>query len=143
MRRVSRSVLAREELHRLLSGGVDREANIVSVFVAAVTRMVVQELIEGEQADYLGGRGRYERRGDGQVGWRTGYGRGRLRTAEGAIDVAVPHVRGADAPFRSTLSSFLEGNSEVLDRLVTPRCMPAACRPVMWRTRSGMREGSC
>jgi hypothetical protein len=76
-------VLAREELHRLLSGGADREANIVSVFVEAVTRMVVQELIEGEQADYLGGRGRYERRGDGQVGWRNGYERGRLRTAEG------------------------------------------------------------
>jgi transposase-like protein len=94
MRRVSPSVLAREELHRLLSGGADREANIVSVFVEAVTRMVVQELIEGEQADYLGGRGRYERRGDGQVGWRNGYERGRLRTAEGAIDVAVPQVRG-------------------------------------------------
>jgi putative transposase len=119
MRRVSPSVLAREELHRLLSGGADREANIVSVFVEAVTRMVVQELIEGEQADYLGGRGRYERRGDGQVGWRNGYERGRLRTAEGAIEVAVPQVRGADAPFRSTLLSFLEGNSEVLDRLVT------------------------
>src|SRR5690242_11559432 len=103
MRRVSPSVVAREELHRLLSGGADREANIVSVFVEAVTRMVVQELIEGEQADYLGGRGRYERRGDGQVGWRNE--RGRLRTAEGAIDVAVPQVRGADAPFRSTLLS--------------------------------------
>jgi len=31
----------------------------------------------------------------------------------------VPQVRGADAPFRSTLLSFLAGNSEVLDRLVT------------------------
>jgi transposase-like protein len=112
-------VFAREELHRLLAGGADREANIVSVFVEAVTRMVVEELIEGEQGDYLGGRGRYQRRGDGQVGWRNDYERGRLRTAEGAIDVAVPQVRGADAPFRSTLLSFLEGNSEVLDRLVT------------------------
>ena len=119
MRRVSPSVIAREELGRLLSGGADREANIVSAFVEAVTRMVVQEIIEGEQGDYLGGRGRYQRRGDGQVGWRNGYERGRLRTAEGAIDVAVPQVRGADAPFRSTLLSFLEGNSEVLDRLVT------------------------
>ena len=53
MRRVSPSVLAREKLHRLLSGGADREANIVSVFVAAVTRMVVQELIEGELGDHL------------------------------------------------------------------------------------------
>ena len=49
----------------------------------------------------------------------TAMSAGRLRTAEGAIDVAVPQVRGAGEPFRSSLMSFLEGNSEVLDRLVT------------------------
>jgi hypothetical protein len=37
MRRVSPSVFAREELHRLLAGGADREANIVSAFVEAVS----------------------------------------------------------------------------------------------------------
>jgi putative transposase len=42
-----------------------------------------------------------------------------MRTAEGAIDVQVPQVRGAGEPFRSTLMSFLEGNSDVLERLVT------------------------
>jgi transposase-like protein len=111
-------VLAREELHRLLAGGADRESNIVSALVEAVTRLVVQELVEGEQADFLGGRGRYERRGEDQVGSRNGYERGRIRTAEGAIDVAVPQVRGAGEPFHSTLMSFLDGNSDVLERLV-------------------------
>lgn len=119
MRRVAPSVIAREELHRLLAGGAERETNIVSALVETVTRLVVQELLEGEQADYLGGRGRYERRSDGQRGARNGYERGRLRTAEGAIDVAVPQVRDAGAPFRSTLMGFLEGNSDVLERLVT------------------------
>jgi transposase-like protein len=84
-----------------------------------VTRLVVQQLLEAEQADYLGGRGRYERRGDGQVGSRNGYEPGRIRTAEGGVEVAVPQVRGAGTPFRSSLMSFLDGNSEVLDRLVT------------------------
>ena len=119
MRRVAPSVLARERLHEVLDAGVDREVNIISGLVEAVTRLMVQELPEGEQADLLGGRGRYERRGEGQVGSRNGYGPGRIRTAEGAVDVAVPQVRGAEAPFRSTLLSFLEGTSEVLDRLVT------------------------
>jgi hypothetical protein len=32
---------------------------------------------------------------DGQLGSRNGYERGRLRTAEGAIDVAVPQVEVA------------------------------------------------
>jgi transposase-like protein len=112
-------VIAREQLHELLAGGAGREANIVSALVETVTRLVVQELLEGEQADYLGGRDRYERRVGGQVGSRNGYERGRLRTAEGAIDVAVPQVRGAGEPFRSSLMSFLDGNSEVLERLVT------------------------
>jgi hypothetical protein len=82
MRRVAPSVIAREQLYELLAGGVDREANIVSALVESVTRLVIQELLEGEQADYLGGRGRYERRDEGQVGSRNGYERGRVRTAE-------------------------------------------------------------
>jgi transposase-like protein len=89
------------------------------VLVETVTRLVVQELLEGEQADYLGGRGRYERRMEGQVGSRNGYEPGRVRTAEGAFEVAVPQVRGAGEPFRSSLMSFLDGNSEVLERLVS------------------------
>ena len=39
-------------------------------------------------------------------------------TAEGFIDVAVPQVRGAGEPFRSSLMGFLDGNSEVLESLV-------------------------
>lgn len=118
MRRVAPSVIAREQLQRLLDGGVNQEQNIISALVEAVTRLVVQELVEAEQADFLGGRGRYERRSDDQVGSRNGYERGRLRTGEGFVDVAVPQVRGAGEPFRSSLMSFLEGNSEVLESLV-------------------------
>jgi putative transposase len=118
MRRVAPSVIAREQLQRLFDDGVDHERNVVSALVETVTRLVVQELLEGEQGEFLGGRGRYERRGEDQVGSRNGYERGWLRTAEGFVDVAVPQVRGAGEPFRSSLMSFLEGNSEVLDSLV-------------------------
>jgi Transposase, Mutator family len=85
MQRVAPSVIARQQLQQLLSGGVDRESNIVSALVETVTRVVVQELLEGEQADYLGGRGRYERRAPDQVGSRNGYEPARVRTAEGAL----------------------------------------------------------
>ena len=73
MRRVAPSVIAREQLQGLLAGGVGRESNIVSALVETVTRVVVQELLEAEQADYLGGRGRYERRDEGQSVSRNGY----------------------------------------------------------------------
>lgn len=118
MRRLAPSVTVREELRQLLEGSTREETNIVSALVEKVTRLVVQELLEAEQADYLGGRGRYERRGEGQRGSRNGYESGRLRTAEGPIGLRVPQVRGTGEPYRSSLMGFLEGNSEVLERLV-------------------------
>jgi putative transposase len=33
--------------------------------------------------------------------------------------VALPQVRGTEEPFRSSLMGFLNGNSEVLERLVS------------------------
>lgn len=119
MRRVPPSVLVREDLDRLLGGGVDEGTNIISTLVETVTQLVVQELLEAEQADYLGGRGRYERRGGDQRGARNGYESGRIRTAEGAVPVRVPQVRDAGETYRSNLMTFLDGNSDVLERLVT------------------------
>jgi transposase-like protein len=112
-------VLVREELDALLHDGVGPGTNIISELVETVSRLVIQQLLETEQADFLGGRGRYERRAGDQRGSRNGYERGRVRTAEGAISVRVPQVRDAGETFRSSLMGFLEGNSDVLDRLVT------------------------
>ena len=102
MRRVPPSVLVREELDRLLGGGANEGTNIISALVDTVTRLVVQQLLEGEQADFLGGRGRYRPRVEDQRGSRNGYERARIRTAEGAIDVRVPQVRGAGEPEESS-----------------------------------------
>jgi len=119
MRRVPPSMLVREDLDRLLRGDLDEQTNVISALVETVSRLVIQELLEAEQADYLGGRGRYERRGADHRGSRNGYEPGRIRTAEGAIEVRVPQVRDAGETYRSNLMSFLDGNSDVLDRLVT------------------------
>jgi len=55
MQRVAPSVIARQQ-QELLSGGAECGSNIVSALVETVMRVVVQELLEGEQADYLGGQ---------------------------------------------------------------------------------------
>jgi transposase-like protein len=120
MRRVPPSMLIREDLDRLLTGGAGPGENLISELVGTVTRLVVQQLLEAEQTDYLGDRGRYERRDPdaSQRGWRNGYIERSIATAEGKIPIRVPQVRDAEETFRSTLMGFLEGNSDVLDRLV-------------------------
>ena len=40
-------MLVREELDRLLDGGADEGTNIISALVDTVTRLVVQQLLEG------------------------------------------------------------------------------------------------
>ena len=114
-------MLIREDLDGLLAGGAGPGENLISELVQTVTRLVVQQLLEAEQTDYLGDRGRYERRDPdaGQRGWRNGYVESSIATAEGKIPIRVPQVRDAEETFRSTLMGFLEGNSDVLDRLVT------------------------
>ncbi len=119
MRRVPPSTVMREEIDRLLSRGFEREANLLSELAELGLRYLVQQGLEQEQADALG-RGHYERRSEGEqrARYRNGYEDARLKTAEGAVEVKVPQVRGSESPYRSRLMAFLDGNSEVLERLV-------------------------
>ncbi len=119
MRRVAPSAMVREEIAGLFTDGVDRGTNLLSALAELGVRYLAQQGLEQEQADRLG-RGRYERRSSEQPGgWRNGYEDAALKTAEGEVAVRVPQVRGGQQPYRSRLMEFLDGHSEVLDRLVT------------------------
>jgi transposase-like protein len=118
MRRVAPSTLVREEIDRLFTAGTGPGTNILSALAELGLRYVAQQALEQDQEDHLG-RGRYERRGEHDRGWRNGYENARLSTAEGEVTLRVPQVRGGDQPYRSRLMEFLEGNSDVLERLVT------------------------
>ena len=50
-------------------------------------------------------------------GYRNGYRVGRLKSAEGAIEYAVPQVADRAEPFRSQIRAVLSGRSEELERL--------------------------
>src|SRR5947209_6074315 len=54
MRRVAPSALVREEIDRLLSGGVERGGNIVSELASLGLRYLAQQALEQEQQDHLG-----------------------------------------------------------------------------------------
>lgn len=117
MGRVAPSMIAREQLHGLLAGGVDRESNIISALVEALVRLMVQELIEGEQADFLAVVMNVALRvrsapamGTSRAGCAPRRARSRWRCPRSAAPVSRS---------RSSLMSFLDGNSEVLERLVS------------------------
>ncbi len=119
MRRVAPSTMVRDEIQNLFTNGVDRGTNILSALAELGVRYLAQQGLEQEQEDHLH-RGRYERRSAEQPeGWRNGYEDVRLKTAEGEMAVRLPQVRGAGGPYRSGLMEFLDGHSDVLERLVT------------------------
>lgn len=70
----------------------------MSALVETVTRLVVQQLLEGEQLDFLGGRDRYGRRGEHQVGSRNGYERASPASRTTWIGARAVGRRGAGLP---------------------------------------------
>lgn len=89
MEKIAPSERLREELRRFLRemGGVESAREALSELVQLATSLITQEGLEAEQRDFIG-RERYER-GE-RRGYRSGYERGHLDTAEGRIGVALP-----------------------------------------------------
>jgi transposase-like protein len=106
-----------QELSALVRGQLDAQSGeeLLSTLGRLSTERVLQEALEEEQAEALG-RERYARR-DSELGYRNGYERGTLKTAEGVLRVEGPQIRGRDEPYRSHLWSQVAKTSEVLKRL--------------------------
>jgi len=61
--------------------------------------LIVEEALEGEVADALGGRGYYGHGAD-RRGYRNGNRLGRVKTAEGEIEFSMPQLADMAQPFR-------------------------------------------
>ncbi len=113
MARVPASEAAGKRLKDMFEGneGVERSA-----LVREAVRLIIEEALEAEVVEELG-RGYFERgAAPGSRGHRNGYRLGKLDTAEGRIEYAVPQVRGIEG-WRSEVRSALGGKSEELERL--------------------------
>ena len=114
MARLPASEATRKRIEAMISGeaeGVDK-----SELVRAAARLIVEEALEGEVSDALG-REFYEHGAKSGGGYRNCYRLGRLKSAEGAIDYAVPQVSDRAEPFRSKIREVISGRSEELERL--------------------------
>lgn len=84
---------------QFLREGVQTSAQPSSDLLRMAAQVVVQEILEEEVTDFLG-RERYERRAADECGYRNGYEPGRIRSAEGEIEVRIPQVRDSEQPYR-------------------------------------------
>lgn len=112
MARVPASERTRNELKAMFEG---KTVSDRSRLVRQAARLIVEEALEGEATDALG-RGYYER-GEPRRGYRNGYRLGRVRSAEGEIEFAVPQIADTAEPFRSQIREVIRGRTEELERL--------------------------
>lgn len=117
-KRIAPSEEKAQALRALLQGQQAGQSGeeLLSRLVRLSTERIVQEALEPEQAVALG-RGRYEARRE-NPGYRNGYEKGTLKTAEGVLHVKVPQIRGQAEPYRSQLWRNVGNTSEVLKRLI-------------------------
>ena len=115
MERIPASERTREKLKALLEGQAEAiDPNSELVRLAA--RLIIEEALEGEAADALG-RSYYARGARLGTGYRNGYRRGRLKTAEGAVEYSAPQIADRAEPFRSKLREIVGGRTEELEAL--------------------------
>jgi transposase-like protein len=91
-----------------VAGSVD-PSDLRGMVMRLGMQRLVQELLEGEQLDFLGVE-RYER-GNDRRGYRNGYEPSHVATSEGRIAVQAPQVRQSAVPFESKLLVFLKGRN--------------------------------
>lgn len=112
MARVLASQGTRNELKKMMAGEgmADR-----SSLVRQAARLIVEEALEAEAEDALGGS--YYERGAFGRGYRNGYRTAQVKSAEGVIELAVPQVSDTAEPFRSRIREVLRGRTEELERV--------------------------
>ena len=113
--RIPASERTSQKLNELLTHGVadgDARAELLKLAV----RKIVEETLEAEVAEAVG-RGYYENGAEPGRGYRNGYRRARLRTAEGPIEYGVPQVADRAEPFVSRVRAGVAGRTAELEQL--------------------------
>lgn len=119
MKNISPLERINKSLETFLAKGCNEEESALESFFKLAIQKVVQEVLEHEVNAYLG-RGPYERTDEpANVGYRNGYKQRKLRTAEGLIDILLPQLRNTESAYQSKLWTYLKGNSDMLEYLVT------------------------
>ena len=118
MHKVPPSEKLRKEIDAIVSGDVmeNEKVDLLGTVIEKSVKLIVQKVLEQEVEDYLG-RGYYQREADSRPGHRNGYEPKRLKTAEGAIRIEAPQLRGTEQTYRSEFLQRVEKLSPQLKRM--------------------------
>lgn len=115
MERIPASERTSQKLSELLAQGV-ADGDARTELIKLAVRKIVEEVLEAEVDGTLG-RAYYENGAAPGAGYRNGYRRGRLKTAEGPIEYGVPQVSDRAEPFVSRVRAGLAGRTGELEKL--------------------------
>ena len=79
---------------------------------------MLQVAVEQEVEDYLG-RAHYRRGSRQKSGWRNGYELGKIKTADGILEIDLPQLRATEEPYHSRLAQMFREGSDTLEKMVT------------------------
>jgi transposase-like protein len=114
MERVLASAKTRKRIEAMINGEVAEVDK--SMLIREAARLIVEEALEAEVADALG-REFYAHGAGAGSGYRNGYRRAKIKSAEGGIEFSVPQVADRAEPFRSRVRERVGGRSPELERL--------------------------
>jgi len=117
MRRIPPSSKLRQEVEEVFIGW-EIEGHPLDNFVRLGARYMLQVAVEQEVEDYLG-RAHYHRGSRRKNGWRNGYEPGKVRTADGILEIDLPQLRATEEPYHSRLAQMFREGSDVLGKMVT------------------------
>jgi transposase-like protein len=117
MKRIPPSRKMKQEVEEVFTGW-ETEGHPLDNFVRLGARYMLQVAVEQEVEDYLG-RAHYRRGSRRKNGWRNGYEPGKVKTADGLLEVALPQLRATEEPYHSRLARMFREGSDVLGKMVT------------------------
>jgi len=91
-----------EQLQQELASSGD----LAGDWVRRAARVLIEQMLAAEVDEALG-RASYERRGEGQAGYRNGFKPRSIKTAQGKVAVDLPQVRGLTEPYQSAIWAAL------------------------------------
>jgi transposase-like protein len=117
MKRIPPSSKLRQEVEEVFIGW-ETEGHPLDNFVRLGVRYMLQLAVEQEVEDYLG-RAHYHRGSRRKNGWRNGYEPGKVKTANGLLEIDLPQLRATEEPYHSRLARMFREGSDILGKMVT------------------------